>query len=69
MTDEEVQKIAKGLTEVQRQAVLEGRVRECPYKHPQGTRCPHCSGWPFKKGGAKAFVSVVRDYLTKENEG
>lgn len=19
---------------------------KCPYKHPEGTRCPHCADWP-----------------------
>lgn len=46
------------LTDEQRQAVLEGRVHDCPYNHPKGTRCPNCAKWPFKKGGAAEFVAA-----------
>ena len=51
----------------QKQAVIEGRVHDCPYQHPVGTRCPNCAGWPFKKGGAAAFVAETRAILEKEN--
>ena len=50
------------LTPEQIQAAKEGRVRECLYNHPVGTRCPICSSWPFAKGGAAQFVSA---YLAK----
>jgi len=56
------------LTEAQREAVIEGRVHECPYNHPVGTRCPNCARWPFKKGGAAEFVSAVRDIVRGEGE-
>jgi hypothetical protein len=62
----DVEKIAEGLTEAQREAVLEGRVRECYVNHPEGTHCPLCRDWPFKKGGAEAFVSAVRAYLMEK---
>ena len=45
----------------------EGRVTECPYNHPRGTRCPNCSEWPFKKGGAAAFISAVRQFIQEKN--
>ncbi len=59
----DVARIAAGLTEAQRTAVIEGRVRECIYNHPTGTRCPICNDWPFKKGGAAAFVEAVLHHL------
>jgi hypothetical protein len=49
---DEARRIADGLTVAQREAVVEGRVQDCPYNHPKGTRCPNCAEWPFKKGGA-----------------
>ena len=55
--------LAASLTAAQRKAVLEGRVSECYVNHPAGTRCPNCSAWPFKKGGAAEFVSTMRAYL------
>lgn len=55
--------IARGLTKAQREAVLEGRVHDCPYNHPKGTRCPNCSRWPFKKGEAADFVLAVRQHI------
>ena len=62
----DLEALARSLTEAQRKAVVEGRVQDCPYNHPHGTRCPNCASWPFKKGGAAEFVAQVRDYL-KEN--
>ena len=59
--------IARGLTDAQRRAASEGRVTECPYNHPRGTRCPNCSEWPFKKGGAAAFISAVRKIIQEQN--
>lgn len=64
----EVAKIVAGLSEDQREAVIEGRVAECPYNHPLGTRCPNCSKWPFKKGCASAFVLAVRNYLKEQDD-
>lgn len=58
-----VAEIAAGLTEKQREAVIEGRVRDCHVNHPQGTRCPNCAGWPFKKGEAASFVATVAAHL------
>lgn len=26
--------------------VVRGDRRQCPYKHPSGSRCPHCQDWP-----------------------
>ena len=49
------------VTQAQREAALEGRVHDCPYNHPIGTRCPNCASWPFKKGGAAAFIEQVRE--------
>ncbi len=66
MTDP--QAIAKGLSEAQKRAVREGRVTECPYNHPAGTKCPNCALWPFKKGGASEFVSSVGKILEASNE-
>jgi hypothetical protein len=54
------------LDQTQREAILEGRVTDCPYNHPKGTRCPNCAKWPFKKGGAAEFVSTVRAILEKQ---
>lgn len=40
--------------------------RECPYHHPVGTRCPNCAKWPYKKGGASAYVAELhRAHLNK----
>lgn len=55
--------IASKLTKAQRAAVIEGRIRECLYNHPEGTCCPICSGWPFSKGGAADFVTTDRAAL------
>ena len=55
--------VAARLTKAQREAVMEGRVHDCPYNHPIGTRCPNCSGWPFKKGGAAKFIATTRTIL------
>ena len=60
--------IAKGLSPAQREAVIEGRVHDCPYNHPVGTRCPNCRDWPFKKGGAEEFVQQVRAILENEHD-
>ena len=60
--------IAKGLTKAQRDAVIDGRVTDCPYNHPAGTRCPNCSDWPFKKGGAAKFVESVRAALMEARD-
>ena len=49
------------VTQAQREAALEGRVHDCPYNHQIGTRCPNCASWPFKKGGAAAFIEQVRE--------
>ena len=65
-TQEDVVRVAEGLTKAQREAVIDGRVTECPYNHPVGTRCPNCAGWPFRKGGASAFVERVRAALQGE---
>ena len=62
-------RIIAGLSEAQREAAIEGRVAECPYNHPDGTKCPNCSRWPFRKGGAAAFVSAVRQRLQEMNDG
>ncbi len=59
------EQIAAGLTKAQREAVIDGRVTECPYNHPVGTRCPNCAGWPFRKGGAANFVTTVRAELER----
>ena len=61
MTDPE--QIARSLSKAQRFAILEGRVHDCPYNHPDGTKCPNCAGWPFKKGGAADFIATVRAEL------
>lgn len=52
------------ITEAQRTAALEGRVRECYVDHPIGTRCPLCARWPFSKGGAADFVARIRAEAT-----
>jgi len=59
--------IARGLDEWRNTKKHEGRVTECPYNHPRGTRCPNCSEWPFKKGGAAAFISAVRQIIQEQN--
>lgn len=66
---DDIAKIAAGLSDAQREAIIEGRITECPYNHPHGTRCPNCAGWPYKKGGAEAFLITVRDYLRSQNDG
>lgn len=43
----------------QRNAAVAGRVAECPYRHPEGTRCPNCASWPFAKGGAGDFIAEL----------
>jgi hypothetical protein len=58
--------IARGLNKAQREAVLEGRVHDCPYNHQVGTRCPNCADWPFKKGGAADFILAVRRILEND---
>lgn len=63
------EQIAAGLDQRQREAVLDGRVTECPYNHPKGTRCPNCAKWPFVKGGAVEFVSAVRAILKEQDDG
>ena len=60
--------IAKGLSEAQKRAIIEGRVAECYVKHPAGTKCPNCATWPFKKGGASAFIKTMRAYLENSHE-
>ena len=62
------EQIAAGLDQHQREAVLEGRITECPYNHPNGTRCPNCAKWPFAKGGAVEFVSAVRAILKEQDD-
>lgn len=62
----DIEAIVRGLSEAQREACLEGRVHDCPYNHPVGTRCPNCARWPFRKGGASAFVERVRAALQGE---
>lgn len=64
----EAERIAAGLSEAQRRAVIEGRVTDCPYNHPTGTKCPNCAQWPFKKGGAAHFVSLIQPILLKGTE-
>jgi hypothetical protein len=59
------QEIARGLTRAQREAVIDGRVHECRYNHPVGTKCPNCKDWFFSKGGSSAFVTAVRAILTE----
>jgi hypothetical protein len=59
---DDVAKIA-ALTPEQLQAASEGRVGECQYNHPIGTRCPNCAGWPFAKGGSAKFISAIRQHL------
>ena len=61
--------IAAKLTKAQREAVLEGRVHDCPYNHPRGTRCPNCARWPFKKGGAAEFITAARAVLQEQSIG
>ena len=71
MTDhleQDVAEIVAGLSEDRKTAILEGRIHDCPYNHPVGTRCPNCSGWPFKKGGATKFIERVRAYLRTQGE-
>ena len=63
MTD--VAEIARGLTKAQRRAVIDGGVFDCVYNHPQGTRCPNCTDWPFAKGGAAEFLETMRAHLTQ----
>ena len=65
MTDAE---IAAKLTKAQREAIAEGRVHDCPYNHPDGTRCPNCASWPFKKGEAAEFVERIRALLKETND-
>lgn len=65
----EIEAIAAKLTKAQREAAIDGRVHDCPYDHPLGTRCPNCAGWPFKKGGAAKFVTQLRDYLKEQSDG
>ena len=60
------EQIAAGLDQMQREAVNDGRVTECPYNHPKGTRCPNCAKWPFAKGGAVEFVAAVRAILKEQ---
>ena len=55
--------IIAGLTDAEKRAVIEGRVIDCYVNHPVGTRCPNCADWPYKKGGASAFVEAVRKAL------
>lgn len=66
MTD--LDKLAKSLTKAQREAVMEGRVTDCPYNHPQGTRCPNCASWPFKKGGDAEFVATMSAHLKGQSD-
>lgn len=65
---DDIVKIADGLSAKQREAIIEGRITECPYNHPHGTRCPNCARWPYKKGGAEAFLTTARDYLRSKND-
>ena len=64
-----IDQIIVGLSEVELHAILEGRVHDCPYNHPDGTRCPNCAKWPFKKGGAADFVESVRDRIKEIEYG
>ncbi len=66
-TPTEAERVAMGLSPAQREAVGDGRVTECPYNHPTGTKCPNCARWPFKKGGALGFVTAVRAALSQED--
>ena len=68
LTDEQILAIAKDLTKAQLEALIDGRVHDCPYNHPAGTRCPNCSKWPFKKGGAAAFCLAVRAHIEGKND-
>jgi hypothetical protein len=61
MTD--LAKFAQSLTAAQRVRFMEGRVVDCPYDHPDGTRCPSCAKWPYVKGEAADFAANVRSYL------
>ena len=70
MTDEEVQKIAEGLT------AYDAVVKDCPAnKTFLGDKlCPKCSAGPDEGcreeiRAAFTFIGIVRDCLTKENEG
>jgi hypothetical protein len=69
MTDKQAIDIAAKLSPAQRKAILEGRVHDCPYNHPAGTRCPNCSDWPFKKGEAAAFVATMKAHLEEQSHG
>jgi len=62
-------KVAAGLSKAQREAVLEGRVHDCPYNHEVGTRCPNCADWPFRKGGAAEFIATARNHLKEGCDG
>ncbi len=57
--------IIAGLTKAQQRAAIDGRIHDCYVNHPVGTRCPNCADWPYKKGGASAFVDAVRAELEK----
>ena len=63
MTD--IPTIIAGLTKAQQRAAIDGRIHDCYVNHPVGTRCPNCADWPYKKGGASAFVDAVRAELEK----
>lgn len=65
----DAERIAAGMSKAQREAVLEGRVRDCPYNHPEDTRCPNCAKWPFRKGGAAQFVATMRNIINGGQHG
>lgn len=68
MPEHDLSALAAKLSEAQRAAIIEGRVHDCPYNHPIGTKCPNCADWPFKKGGAAGFVLALRDHLNGETQ-
>jgi len=67
MTAEE---IVAGMSEDEKSALLKGRAVyiECRYRHPTGTKCPNCSTWPYKKGGAAEFMNAVRAILESNHD-
>ena len=58
--------IARGLTKAQRDAVMGGHIRDCPYGHPDHSRCPNCNEWPYAKGEAVTFAGVMRAHLMEK---
>ncbi|CAB4120785.1 hypothetical protein UFOVP5_22 [uncultured Caudovirales phage] len=68
MGSDDLDKLARGLTEAQRKAILGGRVHDCYVNHPVGTRCPNCVSWPFKKGGAAEFRLALKAHIERTTQ-